>query len=326
VLDPIAQCRDVKTAVIVPGAAPDWVANYARHVAQSLTRSGRVLVAFTHAPAVSVLLPGQSKQGSLLGHSVSGYPLWTGRVSAVLGLRRRANDAIFVLWNRARWKLALISAAISRLRGERVTLVITEPHGGDGSIVNLLCRRLFGALAHNVVGIDHAWSGDRTRLAVALCGSDAAIADLVVRSIDAMPDATARQWRFVLQVSRLDPAVTTSSSRQRELSIHIGEPSRRRFAEADVVIAPFNSPMKSIVSEAVLLGGVGVLVGGPLAGRVFRQADGVWIARHECAALIVAFEAAASGVSDCPHSIESMRLLAHEAVQAVAPGRLDDAA
>src|SRR5439155_25026786 len=69
--------RRMKSLVILPGDAPRWVADHARHLAQRLTEIGRVTVVFSAGQANRSLLPGQPGNGSVLGHSVAGYPIWT---------------------------------------------------------------------------------------------------------------------------------------------------------------------------------------------------------------------------------------------------------
>src|SRR4029077_12895482 len=68
----------MKSLVIVPGDAPRWVADHARHLAQRLTEIGRVTVVTSARQTSRSLLPGQPGNGSVLGHSVAGYPIWTG--------------------------------------------------------------------------------------------------------------------------------------------------------------------------------------------------------------------------------------------------------
>lgn len=305
----------MKSAVIVPGKAPQWVESHARHIAQRLTSRGRVLIAFGHhSPAPTSSLPGHSEQSSLFGHSVSGYPLWMGRVSAVLGLRRKSHDTILVLWNGANVALSVGAALVARLRRERLTVVLAEQPRGV-SLANRMCRKLVHFLAHDVVCVRLDSEAVRPcRVAVALCGSDAAFADVVIRAFDAMSDEAAKHWQLEVQVARTGLRVINRQSRPRQVSLHVGELPARMLWEADVVIAPDQSPSKHVVAEAVLFGGVGIAVGGPVAGRVLRQPDGVWLAKQECAALIVAFEASSAGASERPHSIGTMRVLAEDVV------------
>jgi hypothetical protein len=308
----------VKSAVIVPGRAPQWIENHARHVAQRLTSTGRVLVAFTHTPALAVSLPGQTEQSSLFGHSVSGYPLWMGRVSAVLGLRRRSHDTVLVLWNGANGPMAAGAALVSRLRRERLTVDIAEPPR-EVSMIGRMCRKLVHSLAHNVVGIRPESDGTgEPCLVVALCGTDSALAQTMVQSFDAMSDETARRWELLVQVARSGSNVLDRHTRRdRKVSLHVGEIPMPVLWDADVVVAGHRSPVKNLVTEAVRFGGVGIIVGGPVSGRVLRQPDGVWLAKQECAALIVALEASSIGATGRPHSIGTMRVLGEDVVALV---------
>ena len=101
----------MKSLVILPGRAPHWVADHARHLAQRLTETGRVMVVFTHRRTYESQLPGQPGNGSVLGHSVAGYPIWMGRRSAALGLRWSSKFTIVVLWAGANHVLALWAGA-----------------------------------------------------------------------------------------------------------------------------------------------------------------------------------------------------------------------
>ena len=103
----------MKCLVILPGRAPHWVADHARHLAQRLTETGRVMVVFTGRRTNESLLPGQPGNGSVLGHSVAGYPIWMGRRRAALGLHWSTKFTIIGSGrsNTPRvWALALIAA------------------------------------------------------------------------------------------------------------------------------------------------------------------------------------------------------------------------
>ncbi|HEY0518904.1 MAG TPA: hypothetical protein VGC84_05370, partial [Ilumatobacteraceae bacterium] len=135
-----------RSLVVVPGRAPHWVADHARHLAQRLTERARVLVVFTHASDAHSLLPGQPGTASVLGHSVAGYPIWTGRLRAALGVRRTGTVTVVVLWNEANHVLALWTALVARARGERLVLDIPEAATARPPLGQRLIRPLLNRL------------------------------------------------------------------------------------------------------------------------------------------------------------------------------------
>jgi hypothetical protein len=76
---------------------------------------------------------------------------------------------------------------------------------------------------------------------------------------------------------------------------------------ADVVVADYDAPFADLVRQSVLSGGAGVLVGHPVAGRVARCHDGVWLAQRDSAAILVALEASTGDASDRPVPVAKMR-------------------
>jgi len=302
----------VRTAVLVPGDAPPWVEDFARHVAQRLTRHGRVLVAFTDEPSSTSALPGRAGQGSVFGYSVAGYPLWMGRRRAVLGVRRRQDVAVLVLWNGSDRLVAVVSAVVARVRGERLVLA-QLPDGSRRRMTSKLLGRLAGAHVRPPTLRPVSDS-----VALVLCGSDMAFADEVLAALRAMPDAAAHGLRAVLQVAPgCSLPVHDDGDRHRTVTTRFGEASRDLIWSADIVIAPYDSGHRRLISDAVLHGGSGILVGGPVAGRILRQPDGVWLSRCERAALIVALEAAGESGRTRPLPVEQIRNLAEDVVSTV---------
>ncbi len=298
----------------MPGEVPGWIEDFARHVSQRLTPRGRVLVAFTHRTATSPPLPGQPEQSSLLGHSASGYPLWMGRRSAVLGFRRRCDDTILILSNHSSaHHMGVFAAFASRVRRER--LVVVEVDALDQtSVLRRLARMLIRGLAVRTIPPPSLDAG-HDKVALALCGDDIAFADLVARSAQAMPEAAATGWRFVLQVEPGSSGWFEGSDILLcGVTVCSGQASRRSLWGADITISPHASSAREVVAESVLFGGAGIVVGGPVAGRVLRQPDGVWLARHECAALLVALEMAGASARQRAVAVDAMRGLAEEVV------------
>ena len=111
-----------KTVLLLPGDAPRWIENHARHMAERLSELGRVLVVFSKGEPVERVLPGEVGKGSVLGSSAGGYPLWTGGLTAAIGLRRRHDAMVIVVWDRSSMVLALVAALVGRVRGERLVL------------------------------------------------------------------------------------------------------------------------------------------------------------------------------------------------------------
>ena len=105
----------MKTAFVVPGRSPVWIQDQVRYEANRLTDDGRVLIAFTHRPDVGVRLPGQVGESTLFGIAPNGYPLWTGRATAALGMRRRHDRVVIVMFDGAVTGLAIAAALIAKL-------------------------------------------------------------------------------------------------------------------------------------------------------------------------------------------------------------------
>jgi hypothetical protein len=302
--------------VVVPGRAPQWVADHARHLAQRLTETGRVMVVFTHASRSQMLLPGQPGNASVLGHSVAGYPIWTGRLRTALGLRRSGTVTVIVVWNDANHLLALWSAIVARTRRERLVIDIPELDAVSPSIVQRLTRPLIRWLASSVVhGEASPAEPGRSRVVLALCGTDRAFARLVLHTFEGMSDAAASRWRLIVQVDeRVGEVAYDGRRREAKVSLITGDPSIEVMRSSDVLIADFGGAYEDYVHQAVLSGGAGVVVGQPVAGRIAHCHDGVWFAQRDSASILVALEASSGDLSDRPGSVLKMRELANEVI------------
>jgi hypothetical protein len=298
----------MKSLVIVPGDAPRWVADHARHLAQRLTEIGRVTVVTSARQTSRSLLPGQPGNGSVLGHSVAGYPIWTGRTSAALGLRWSSKFTVIVLWPGANALLACCAAAIARLRRERLILDIPEADTAVPTLRKKLSSRLLGWLANDVVRGTPPSADVSSRVVVMLCGEYDEMARLAVRAVEGMADSAASGWTWRLQV---DPGVSDpidfDERRDRQVITDVGEPDADLLQAADVVVADYDAPFADLVRQSVLSAGAGVLVGHPVAGRVARCHDGVWLAQRDSAAILVALEASTGDASDRPVPVAKMR-------------------
>jgi hypothetical protein len=306
----------MKTVVVLPGQAPHWAADHARHLAQRLTTVGRVMVIFTRGPRRASNLPGQPGNASVLGHSTSGYPIWTGRLSAALGLRRQSRVTVIVLWTGSNDLLALWIALVSRIRGEHVVLDVPEIDSSRRPIVRSLLRRTLCRLAGDVVeGTATPEDAGGPRTILAMCGDDMQFADLALQAFESMSDATAQRWRLLLQVSESTNDVAYGGSRRvGKVIILSGTPSEEIFQASDVLMAAYGRDYEELVHEAVLNGGAGVLVGQPVAGMVARCHDGVWLAKWDAASILVALEASSGDLFERPGTVSAMRELADDVI------------
>lgn len=310
----------MKSLVILPGHAPHWVSDHARHLAQRLTDIGRVMVVFTHRPTHDSLLPGQPGNGSVLGHSVAGYPIWTGRRSAALGLRWSSRFTIVVLWAGANNVLALWAALVARLRRERLIIDIPDFDHTPLTIRQRMLRWLLCRMAHEVVrGAATPSEEDQSRVILMLCGDYVDMARLALQTFEGMADSAASRWTLRLQVaSREHDVVSDGGRRAGKVTTAFGEPSAEQLSFADVVVADYDAPFADLVRQSVLTGGAGVLVGHPVAGRVARCHDGVWLAQRDSAAILVALEASSGNVFERPVPVVKMRELTNQVVGVVA--------
>jgi hypothetical protein len=310
----------MKSLVILPGHAPHWVADHARHLAQRLTETGRVMVVFTGKNDGESLLPGQPGYGSVLGHSVAGYPIWTGRRSAALGLRWSTEFTILVLWAGANNMLALWAAVVGRLRHERLIVDIPDHDQSRLTIRQRIPRKLLCWLAHDVVrGTVKRVPEPEARVILMLCGDYVEMAQLALQTFEGMADSAASRWTLRLQIaSTAQNVVPEDGRRVGRVTTQIGDPTDELLSIADVVVADYDAPYADLVRQSVLNGGAGVLVGHPVAGRVARCHDGVWLAQRDSAAILVALEASSGDVFERPVPVVKMRELTNQVVGVVA--------
>ena len=304
--------------MILPGRAPHWVADHARHLAQCLTETGRVMVV-SSSSAREPLLPGQPGSSSILGHSVSGYPIWTGRRSAAMGLRWSSKFTIVVLWSGASGLMALWAGLVARVRGERLILDIPDSDHSPLTWFQRSLRKLLCLLAHDVVrGTTTHSVVAQPRVILILCGDYVEMAHLAIQTFDGMADAAASRWTLQLQIASDEHDVAGAGARRvGKVTALFGEPSAELLKVADVVIADYETPFADLVRQSVLSGGAGILVGHPVAGRVAQCHDGVWLAQRDSAAILVALEASSGGVFERPVPVADMRDLTNQVVRVV---------
>ncbi len=277
--------------VVVPGPSNERVRADVRYVAEQLADDGRVLVAFSSKPTRHVVLPGPSGRSTLLGNAPSGYPIWTGRLSAALGARRRQDRMILYLFDGANLVIALIASLVGRLRGER--LIVHDPRTeADAAAAPGRLRRVILRLAH---GVHHA-PADQTQgplLVVALADGDPDFVDLVVHTVNGLADEAAKDWRFVIQIDDDDAASELDEFRRADAVECVWGPLDPELLDsADVVVVP---PARHRFAEcANAKAAAGVIVGHPEAHHMMRRLDGVWLARSEVSSLLVTLETAAN--------------------------------
>jgi hypothetical protein len=251
----------------------------------------------------------------VLGHSVAGYPIWTGRMRAALGLRPSGTVTVIVLWNDANHPLALWSALVSRARRERVVVDMPEVQLSRPPLSHRIIRPIIRRLASAVVLGDASPSEPgRTRVALAICGPDRAFARLVMRTFEGMSDAAAKRWRLIVQIDEKMGDLPYSGRREGQVTLIDDEPSIEVMRSSDVLIADFGGKYEDYAHQAVLSGGAGVVVGHPVASRIAHCHDGVWFAQRDSASILVALEASSGDLSDRPGSMLKMRELANEVV------------
>lgn len=277
------------------------------------------MVVFTHGSMRASMLPGRPGNGSVLGHSVAGYPIWTGRLTAALGMRRSSKVTVIVLWVGANLLLALWSGIVARLRGEQLILDIPETHHGRLPVAQRLIRPALSRLATQVVqGTVNPAAGGETRSVLVLCGDNVASARLALQTFEGMSDAAAGRWTLLLQVnSNVRDVVHGGGRRSGKVTVITGDPPVDVLRSSDVLVADFGGQFEDFVHQAVLSGGAGVLVGHPVAGRVARCHDGVWLAQRDSASILVALEGSSGDMFDRPGSVAEMRQLANEVIHVV---------
>jgi hypothetical protein len=309
----------VKAMVVLPGRPPHWVADHARHLAQRLTETGRVMVVFTHRRTYESQLPGQPGNGSVLGHSIDGYPIWMGRRSAALGLRWSSKFTIIVLWSGASMLLAVWAGLVARLRRERLIVDIPDVDHSSLTARQRFLRTLLCRLAHDVVRGRATPRQDRESKVILMLCDDPEMAHLALQTFEGMADSAASLWTLRLQVaSSAHDVISNGGRRVGKVTTQVGEPTEELLNMADVVVADYDAPFADLVRQSVLTGGAGVLVGHPVAGRVARCHDGVWLAQRDSAAILVALEASSGGVFERPVPVAKMRELTNQVVDVVA--------
>jgi hypothetical protein len=179
-------------------------------------------------------------------------------------------------------------------------------------------------MSHDVVrGSATRSEGDQSRVILMLCGDYIEMARLAMQTFEGMADSAASRWTLRLQVdSSANDVVYEGGRRVGRVVTQTGEPTEELLSSADVVVADYDAPFADLVRQSVLTGGGGVLVGHPVAGRVARCHDGVWLAQRDSAAILVALEASSGGILERPVPVAQMRELADQVVGVVAEKEL----
>ena len=152
-----------------------------------------------------------------------------------------------------------------------------------------------------------------------LCGDYSGMARLAMQTFEGMADSAAHRWTLRLQVGSSAHDIAYDGVRRvGRVTTQVGEPTAELLRSADVVVADYDAEFADLVRQSVLSGGAGVLVGHPVAGRVARCHDGVWLAQRDSAAILVALEASSGDIFERPVPITEMRELANQVVGVVA--------
>jgi hypothetical protein len=281
----------MKTAFIVPGRSPVWVQDQVRYEANRLTDDGRVLVAFTHRADCGVRRPGQAGDSNLFGVAPNGYPLWTGRASAALGLRRRYDRVVVVLFDGAITALALLAAVTAKIRGEHVVLQDLRQAPDAAGPVRRMGNALLKRIADGKVQAPPTEPGAAT-MVFGVCHDDTELAELLIDVASAVPATAADHWRFVIQSD--DPAVAAaaSTSPHRDIiSVVPGPIADDLLMTSDVLVLRYGLH-DEIANVAASRGVVAVVVGHPVAARVPQRFDGVRLSPADVSSVLVAIESA----------------------------------
>ena len=298
-----------KTVVLLPGDAPMWIENHARHMAERLSELGRVLIVFSKGVSIERVLPGEVGKGSVLGNSADGYPLWTGGLAAAIGLRRRHDAMVVVVWDRSSMLLALGAAVIARLRGERLVLDLEYPPGHTTTGGAAVVERILARLSASIVRLDPGQpDNDAERVVLAVCGGDIDFARTVQTAFTGLADAAVTDWRMKLLVEPGSlPLASTDDRHADRVSVQAGSPDAALHADVALVMVPHGAEFAHVVERAVARGSAGVIVGHPVAGRVTRRGDGVWLAADDPSAILVAMESS-TGASHEPSPVSPAHL------------------
>lgn len=283
----------MKSLFVVAGRAPEWVAEQTRYTAQQLTGDGGVTVAFTGGVRQDLELPGEIGSSTLLGFSASGKAIPTARLSTALGIRGHQDNTIVTVFDGGRPSVAVLSALISRLRGERVVLHDLRAENRAGGAVS---NKLLKIFSHAQVRAKPSSITHERSVALAVCDGDTAFAELMVRSINSMAKEAVSHWRFVIQSSHADvERIIEESPRPDLMTVERGPVKDELLDMCDVVIAP-HGPDAHFAVTSVQRGAAGIVAGQEIANRLVRRVDGVWLARRDASSLLVALESARAGL------------------------------
>ena len=306
----------MKTAFVVPGRSPIWVRDQVRYEANRLTDDGRVMIAFTHRAEGGVRLPGQVGESTLFGIAPNGYPLWTGRAAAALGLRRRHDRVVIVMFDGAVTALALVAGLIAKLRGEHIVVHDLRRNGAGHHWLRGVGSALLDRIADSRIECPPPEPNAAT-IVFGVCQDDTQLANLMIEAASAVPAESSDRWRFVVQSD--DSAVETAAERSPRsdiVSVVPGPIADDLLMTSDVLVLRYGRH-DDIATAASNRGVVAVIVGHPVAARGAQRFDGVRLASADVSSLLVAIESA-RGASDVPvRSAPEVRLNGDQVVATV---------
>lgn len=296
----------MKTVVVIPGHPPLWVERHARAIATQFVEHGEVTVVLPRSHSSAHMLPGELAPGTLLAGAKNESAVRLGGTSAVLGPRRRVDLVVLVLWPGMRTPRAVASGLVARLRGEKLLVDVQEVPGHTPTRLRHLARRFLMMIASGVVTPrpDAAPSSHTHMSVVATCGADAQLGRAILGAFSGIADEVAADWSLDLYAQGSILGELTNGVRPgRSVRIHEGAIDSEIAQHASVLVAGHDSLGAPLVAGAVARGVPGVIVGHPVAGRVARRGDGVWLAMTDPSAILVAMESASGGRMNDPISL-----------------------
>jgi len=313
--------RKTKTMFMVAGKSPMWLNEHTRHCAQQMTVRGRVLVGFTDGFRPSMTLPGDAGGSTVMSIAPSGFPIWTGRVSSSLGLRRKYDTVVIVDFDEARPLVMAASALISRLRGERVVVHdVTSGTVRRRSPVRRAGLAVLDRVVDTRIGLRGAPDGDSSVASVQV-GDDLELAALFVDATSAMADDMAAGWKIVLYSDDSDVCRLVANAARPGI-IEVRPPSLDLdvIRNSEVVIARYGLG-DDVIERAQRVGASTMIVGHPIADRVPRLFDGTWLSTSDISTLLVALESSRGINEGAAPSASQMRAAATALVAHVSDAR-----
>jgi len=296
----------MKTVFVVPGRAPGWINDQVRYEANRLTDDGRVLVAFTHRAECGVRLPGQVGDSTLFGIAPNGYPLWTGRAMSAVGMRRRHDRVVIVMFDGAVTALAIVSALVAKVRGEHVVVHDLRRQDRSRHPIKRLGNAVLAWLADQRVESTPRDASAST-MVFGVCHDDPQLAQLLLEVSSAVPAQAAEHWRFVIQSDDAAIQAAAHACSHRELVSVVPGPMADDLLMTSDVLVLRHGRHDEIARVASQRGVIAVIVGHPVSARVPQRFDGVRLASNDVSSVLVAIESARGADDTSARSAPELR-------------------